>query len=113
MGKIKYICPTVIKYWSERYKKSVTVPNGYPSDGATFAEDIYSDSWWIHDILCDTGVWDDGTPLTNWQASMVLRDVLLSEGRYIRANRWFVATFLFGGGKARENGMFRLKTKQE
>lgn len=94
-----------IKYYSKRYNKHVTVPKGYNSDGATGAIDIYSDAWWIHDKLCDTGKWDDGTECTNWQASSVLSDVLKSEGRWIRAIYWWPMTWLFGGGKARDNGM--------
>ena len=109
MSKVKYINKDEIVYLSPRYGKTVTVPVGYPSDGATFAEDIYSDSWWVHDKLCDTGVWDDLTRCTNWQASMVLHDILMDEGRWIRAKRWFFWTFLLGGGEARKNGLFRLK----
>lgn len=95
------------KYFSPRYEKWVTVPKGYLSDGATGASDIFSDSWWIHDKLCDTGTWDDGTCCSNWQASHVISDILQVEGRWIRARRWFWATWLIGGGKCRENGMFK------
>jgi len=113
MSDPKYKCPKEIKYYSVRYDKFVTVPEGYPSDGATFAEDIYSDSWWVHDKLCDTGKWDDGTPVTNWQASMVLRDILWVEKRYVRSFRWFFWTFLLGGEKLKkENGWFKLKEKK-
>jgi len=111
MSNIKYYCAKEIRYYSERYDKWKTIPENYPSDGATFAEDIYSDSWWVHDGICDDGIWDDGTRITNWQASMVLRDILISEKRYIRSWRWFWATFLFGGGEARKNGIFKLKEK--
>lgn len=100
-----YKAPIEIKYFSPRYKKFVTVPKGYVSDGATGASDIYSKAWWVHDMLCDRGTWDDGTPVTNWQASSVLSDILKDEGRWFRARTWFVATWLFGGGKARDNGM--------
>jgi len=109
MSKIKYRCKKEIRYWSPRYKKLITVEYDYPSDGATFASDIYSDSWWVHDKLCDTGVFEDGTPCTNLQASMILRDILLNEGRYVRGIYWMWMTFAFGGGKCRENGMFKLK----
>ena len=88
-----------IKYYSVRYDKYVTVPEGYPSDGATGAEDIYSDSWWVHDVLCDRGTWDDGSAVTNWQASQVLQDILRSEGRWLRSKYWFWFTYLFGGKK--------------
>ncbi|MGB3211200.1 MAG: hypothetical protein WBB19_10885 [Desulforhopalus sp.] len=110
-------CGRVYKYrrkgakthFSERYNRSITVPDQYPSDGATDAFDIKSESWWFHDVVCDRGTWDDGTPVTNWQASVVLSDILHSEGRWWRSWRWLMATFFFGGGKARANGMFRLK----
>lgn len=94
-----------IAYHSRRYGKTVTVPAGMISDGATGAMDITSRGWWIHDRLCNTGIWDDGTPLTNWQCSQVLQDVLTEEGRRWQGHRWFWATWLFGGGKARQNGM--------
>lgn len=113
MGKIKYWSPERIEYYSKRYDKFVIIEKGYGSDGATFAEDIYSRSWWVHDKLCDEGTWADGTPVTNWQASMVLRDILLDEGRYVRACRWFVWTFLVGGRRLKkENGWFKLKEKK-
>ncbi len=105
MGK-KYRCPYKIEYFSERYRKWVTVPKDYLSDGATGAFDIWSESWWVHDMLCDRGTWDDGTLVTNWQASQVLQDILVDEDRYIRSKYWFWATWLLGGGKARDNGMW-------
>lgn len=95
-----------IRYFSLRYKKWITVPKGYPSDGATGARDIKSQSWWVHDWLCDYGVFDDGTQCNNWQASMIVRDILLDEDRWFRAHTWFVMTWLVGGGAARKNGMF-------
>lgn len=98
-----------IAYYSRRYKKTVIVNIGDRSDGATGAIDIPSLGWWIHDELCKTGKFADGTKCTNWQASMVLSDILWSEGRYIRSQRWKYATFLFGGDQARRNGLFKLK----
>lgn len=95
-----------IVYTSPRYGKTITVPAPYISDGATGAMDILSMGWWVHDRLCDTGRWDDGTPLNNWQCSQVLQDILSSEGRWVRARYWFVSTLLFGGGKCRDNGLF-------
>ena len=109
MSKPKYLNKKEICYHSFRYGKCVVVPEGYPSDGATFAADIYSDGWWIHDKLCDSGMFEDGTPCTNWQASQILSDVLADEGRWMRKHYWKWATFLLGGGKARENGMLHLK----
>jgi len=101
-----YVRQTTFTYHSKRYDKDVTVPRGYKSDGATGAKDIKSLSWWVHDKLCDSGVFDDGSDCNNLQASMILSDILKSEGRWIRARTWFVATWLFGGGKARDNGMY-------
>ena len=112
MGKKKYICPYTIYYTSPRFNKTVTVLKGYKSDGATGAMDIWSESWWVHDVLCARGTWDDGTPVTNWQASQVLQDILKQEGRWFRSKYWFWATWLFGGGKARDNGMIRLRSNE-
>ena len=99
----KYYCPYTISYHSSRYGKDVTVPKEYPSDGATGAVDVWSESWWVHDVLCDRGTWDDETPCKNWEASTVLSDSLRAEGRKFRAVYWRYFTFLFGGGKCRKN----------
>lgn len=104
----KYRLDKEIVYFSPRYGKTVTVPAGYVSDGATGAMDIASRGWWLHDMLCDRGTWADGTPLSNWQCSTVLYDILREEGRTWQAVRWRYATLMFGGGKARENGMFKV-----
>lgn len=102
-------CKTAVTYYSERYDKYVTVQAPYRSDGATSAPDIDSDAWWFHDVLCDRGTWDDGTPLTNWQCSTVLYDVMRRDGfSLVRSTVWRHQTFLWGGGKARENGMFKV-----
>jgi hypothetical protein len=102
----KYRLNEVIIYHSIRYNKTVTVPAGFISDGATGANDISSRAWWVHDVLCADGAWDDGTKVSNWQCSTVLHDVLKEEGRWARALYWWPCTWLLGGGKARENGMF-------
>ena len=94
-------------YYSFRYSKciSIKLTDKY-YDGATGAKDINSFSWLFHDVLCRDGTFDDKTTCTNWQASVVMRDILQEENRWFRANSWFLATWLFGGGKARKNGMF-------
>lgn len=104
--KIKYQCPEKITYYSKRYNKKIVVRKGYYSDGATGAFDVDTRAWWVHDVLCDTGRFADGTHCNNWQASAILHDVLLEDGYWIRARRWRFWTWLFGGGKARDNGMF-------
>ncbi len=119
----KYFHRDVYLYYSRRYNRFVTVPDGYPSDGATGVKDIDSESWWVHDVLCDRGTWDDGILVTNWQASWVIADILYKESRRMfaadkawrglkRVSRswlWLAGTFLWGGGECRKNGMFRLK----
>jgi len=103
----KYRLDREIVYVS-RYGKTITVPAGYVSDGATGPgiPDLTSRAWWVHDVACDRGEFDDGTPITNLQASTILHDILEEEGRYVRAKLWWVGTWLFGGGKARANGMW-------
>ena len=96
MNKRIYHNPKEIIYISPRYQKRKTVPEGYISDGATGATDIYSNAWWVHDILKDEKTWDDGTACSNAQASFVIYDILVSEGRWFRARTWFVATYLWG-----------------
>jgi hypothetical protein len=91
----KYKCPYTIVYKSPRYNKTVTVEKGFGSDGATGAIDIWSEGWWVHDKLCDTLQWDDGTPCTPWQRSCVLGDILKAEGRWARAFGWKYATYLW------------------
>jgi hypothetical protein len=105
-----YVSSNSWTYHSERYGRSITIHKGYPSDGATFAPDIDSDGWWVHDRICETGAWDAGTKITNWQASMVLYDIMRDEGYVGWFSRvWRTVTFLIGGGAARENGMFKLR----
>lgn len=101
-----YVLPYPINYYSKRYDRKVRVKVGTESDGATGAFDIWSNSWWVHDELSKTGKWSDGTPCNNLQASMVIHDILDDEGRWVRAKTWMIMTWLFGGGKARENGMW-------
>jgi len=102
MAMKKYTNPAEIKFYSKRYGKYITVPKGYHSDGATGAIDIWSEAWWVHDKLCDTGKFDDGALCTNFMASSILCEVLRKEGRWIRSIFWWLPTFLFGGGKCRE-----------
>ena len=95
---IEYVCP--------KTGRTLTLYKGYKSDGATGAFDIRSNAWWIHDLICDRGTWDNGDKIKNWEASAILSRLLALEGRPFRAGYWFLCTFAFGGGKARDNGMF-------
>ena len=96
-----------VRYYSKRYDKWVLAKAGL-YDGATMAIDINSFSWLFHDALCNFGVFEDGSKCTNWQASMVLSDILRAENRPIRSFWWFVGTFVAGGGQARKNGLFKI-----
>lgn len=95
-----------LAYYSPRYKKWVLIEVGDKSDGATFVPDIDSFGWLVHDDLCNFGVFHDGTKCTNWQASMILSDVLAKDNHGFRSYTWLWGTWLFGGGKARKNGMW-------
>ena len=97
-----------IIYHSTRYDKSIYLKKGMRSDGATWAVDVISKGWWVHDELCNTGRFSDGSKCSNWQASRILSDILKSEGYWFRSKSWLFATFLFGGGKARDNGLYKV-----
>lgn len=107
------------RYYSSRYKKYKTVPAFEESDGATHAiTRPESLSHWVHDMLCKDAKWDDGTPVTALQAAFVISDILEAEAKLKRSYKkwigatismatsryWFVATYLFGCVKTRENG---------
>lgn len=94
-----------IAYYSARYDKWVGAEAGDRSDGATCAKDLNSFGWIFHDELCNDGAFECGTKCTNWQASHVLTDIMKVEGYWFRTRSWFWATWLAGGGKARDNGM--------
>jgi len=105
-GEVVYTCNQNIGYFSKRYKKWIVREAQDDSDGATGAKDIDSFSWLFHDELCDTGLWEDNEPCTNWQGSQVISDILKEEGYWFRSRSWFVATWLLGGDKLRKNGMW-------
>jgi len=97
-GRRTYILDEDVAYRSPRYQKWVRIPRGYRSDGASGpANDVASLAWWVHDQLCDSNTWADGSPVSRWQRSQVLSDILKAEGRGFRAVSWFWATFLFEG----------------
>lgn len=101
-------------YYSARYNRSVTVDAKMYSDGATMARDLENtDAWLVHDNLCRYGIWDDGSRISNWQASVVLSDILRRDGYTLEAVTWLVATFLFGGGAARKNGLWIVSNNVE
>ena len=111
-----YKNPKEIRYYSPRYKKWITVPMGYLSNGADYVLDLCPKSWFVHDWICGNylgsgpkpigGEWDDGTKMTNWQLSHVFADILYEEGYWFIALGRFWMTWFFGGGAARDNGMW-------
>jgi len=67
-------------YYSKRYNRSIKIPVGFYSDGATDAPDIDTDAWIVHDHICRYAEWHDGTPIDNWTASSVLGDWVIFSG---------------------------------
>ena len=105
IDEYKYLLLKGFRYHSGLYGKFVTCDVGMLSDGATCAKDLKgSMSWWVHDALCSRGTWDDGTPITNWQASKVISYILKAEGYSFRSRTWKWATFLLGGWKIKSHG---------
>ncbi len=112
----RYTNPHTIEYYSKRYKKTITVPEGYKSNGADYVLDVCPKSWYVHDWLCGSwlgtgpkpvgGQFDDGTSMNNWQCSHIFADILKEEGFFILSYTRFWGTWLGGGGKARDNGMW-------
>jgi len=67
---------------------------------------VKSGWFFVHDKACNTGLWDSGEEMSNWQASTVAGDILYNDGwRFLSVAVWWV-TFGLGGGEARKNGMF-------
>ena len=92
-------------YFSKRYGKRVALEVGEIFDGATFEYDIDSWSWPIHDKLKITRQWKDGTHCSNFKASVVVFDILVSENRFIRAPLWFTGTLVWGYTKQLLKGL--------
>lgn len=118
----------IIAYTDKDTGKTLTVPPRYLSDGATRGFDVCPPSFFAHDWGCGNyfgmgpipkgGVWDDGTRMTNYELSSLhsrmLRDCAKGKScprkllLYAMSIWRWPATFLFGGGVARNNGMFKL-----
>ena len=101
-----YVVLYDVAYYSERYKKWVGVEKGDRSDGATYAKDINSFGWLFHDELKVCGTFEDGTECTNWQASVILGDLLALSGRWFRRYTWLSTTYVFGEVKSLFSRLF-------
>jgi hypothetical protein len=115
---MKYMLLRDQSYWSARYKEYIKAESGFKWNGADWVDDLeddegeMSDGPLFHDVVCRFAVWSDGTPISNWQASMILRDILSAEGRSLRKRTWFWMTFLFGGShiKKKSGWLFAWKS---
>ena len=128
-----YVLDEEYTYFSIRYNRSKTLLHGMWSDGATGFIDLGSDThvarvwnwfrkkihkvqndvcpewFFVHDALCNDGTWDSGEKIDNWTASTVAGDILWADGWRLWSVPIWLATFFFGGGEARVNGMFHVK----
>ena len=95
--KNKYIESKGFTYHSKRYDKNITIPPMYQSDGATYAPDLSRTAFFVHDRICQHGKFDDGTPVTNWQASSIYYDILGDKGFSFRKYHRRFLTYWFGG----------------
>ncbi len=91
-----YVVSSAIYYYSRTYKRDIKINKGFESDGATFYWDLHSIFWIVHDYLKVERQWKDGTHCSNWQASVVAFEILISEDRYIHAPIVFTGTLLWG-----------------
>jgi hypothetical protein len=109
MGDV-YVASQPYTFYSVRYKKRILIPEGFPSNGANVVIDLCPTAFFLHDYGCVTGTWLDGSLMCNRELSTVYHDVLCAFGfRWLAKIRW-IGTFLWGGGKARENGMWRVNS---
>ena len=83
-------------YYSKRYGKNIEIHPGEIYDGATFAKDVNTFAWLFHDVLKRDQCFSDGSHCGNYKASMILRDILIEDGRDVRAVYWFVGTLVWG-----------------
>ena len=104
-----YVCTKTYVYFSPRYRKAITIPARYPTNGANSVRDVCATAWFCHDRICDKGVWDDGDLMCNREASTVYADILKENGFWWRSKIRWLGTYLGGGGAARDNGMWSIK----
>ena len=91
-----YVFTKEVRYFSKRYDKWVVCEVSDLSDGATYARDIDSFGWGVHDDLKASKKFEDGTKCSNWQASCILSDILKEEGYGLRSRSWYLMTLVWG-----------------
>lgn len=105
-----YSCREKFTYYSPRYRKYITIPLWYPSNGANYVKDLHPTAFFVHDRGCERGKWDDGTKMCNRELSFMYYDILVAcKTSKCRAGIRGIGTFARGGGEARKNGMWRVK----
>ncbi len=103
--KSGYVVTKAIYYYNKRYDQSIEINENFKSDGATGYFDLDSLFWVIHDYLKVKRQWKSGAHCSNWQASIVAFDILVSERRYIHAPIVFLGTLLWGYTKQLFKGL--------
>lgn len=105
LGPHEYRIFEDMHYHSRRYNKDVTIRAPFRYDGATGVIDEMSRAPAFHDWLTASGLdpsnpgrpfWDDGSPCTGWQSSMVYRDLLLLDGCWFKASVRPIPCWLWG-----------------
>jgi hypothetical protein len=104
-----YISKHSYHYFSPRYGKNLIIPANYPSNGANWVPNLSAAAFFVHDYGSIVGRWNDGTAMCNRELSTVYADILKADGFWLRSKIRWLGTFLFGGGEARKNGLWRLK----
>lgn len=85
-----------------------TIPIRRRSDGATHARDLCAEAFFTHDEFCLDPFWDDGTPISNWEASREYRKILKRNGHPMDGMVRHYFTFVFGGKRIKKmNGWFK------
>jgi|GEM_PF-2350144 len=83
-------------YYSKRYDKTMEIHPGEIYDGATWFRDLNTFGWLYHDVLKRDECFADGSRCSNFQASMIIRDISREEGRNIVGDACFIGTLIYG-----------------
>lgn len=92
----RYVVHKEYKWASRIFKKTVICEYDFESDGATYAPDIDSYYWLVHDKLKKTRKWYDGKHCPNWKASVCAAEILYNEKRHLWVAPVFLGTLVYG-----------------